>query len=678
VTTVQVDAVVTDRDGRQVTDLRPEDFEIEQDGRKQTISTFAYFAEAGGAVPTSTAAAATAPVTAPAPGGVPSVGAPAATPATAESGRTLVIVFDDLSLSMASVLRAKQALHKIIDTQLAPGDRVSLVRTASGSSRLQQFTEDKAVLHQLVDRLRFNSRQFERDDWQLESQKRELRGWPPIEEDKVGDPPVDVDASPVTSGWNQDNVLAARAFGTGTIGTLQTVVAGLRPLPGRKGIILLSDGFALTGTRGGPIEPRLEQALHGLADQATRARTVIYSINVRPWEFMNSADADLGADPFKMNQTGLKLSDVRDQARADYFFGLMEGPSYLASQTGGFFFRNPSDLGMVLRRSIEDQRGYYLIGYSPDQQTVNEDRRGRMFHKLEVRVKKGGLSVRSRRGFLGGPDRSAPSDLTTTAFGTSNIDLQLTGFFAGRQEKASVIRALVYIDASALEFHNVGRSERGAAFLELIALVTDEEGAVVKRDRQTYRLRSREDARADGGMVYQLDVPIEKPGAYNLRVAARDALTNRFGWANQFVLVPDLDRKKLALSGVLLSASEGDADLTSGTASSAHPAVRRFSMPARLAYAFQAFNARDAKDTGRPSLQMVVRLLRDGKTVYQGKPVDLPTDARNGAPVSAVGTLSLGTQTAPGEYTLSVTVADLAAAKLATATSVIDFTIDKR
>jgi hypothetical protein len=101
-------------------------------------------------------------------------------------------------------------------------------------------------------------------------------------------------------------------------------------------------------------------------------------------------------------------------------------------------------------------------------------------------------------------------------------------------------------------------------------------------------------------------------------------------------------------------------------------------MPARLAYAFQAFNARDAKDTGRPSLQMVVRLLRDGKTVYQGKPVDLPTDARNGAPVSAVGTLSLGTQTAPGEYTLSVTVADLAAAKLATATSVIDFTIDKR
>src|SRR5262245_27001540 len=46
VTTVQVDAVVTDRDGRQVTDLKPEDFEIEQDGRKQTISTFAYFAEA--------------------------------------------------------------------------------------------------------------------------------------------------------------------------------------------------------------------------------------------------------------------------------------------------------------------------------------------------------------------------------------------------------------------------------------------------------------------------------------------------------------------------------------------------------------------------------------------------------------------------------------------------------
>ena len=39
---VQVDAVVTDKDGRHVTDLRAEDFEIVEDGKKRAIANFRY------------------------------------------------------------------------------------------------------------------------------------------------------------------------------------------------------------------------------------------------------------------------------------------------------------------------------------------------------------------------------------------------------------------------------------------------------------------------------------------------------------------------------------------------------------------------------------------------------------------------------------------------------------
>src|SRR5918993_1883106 len=39
---VQVDVIVTDKDGRRVADLRPEDFEIVEGGKRQQITYFSY------------------------------------------------------------------------------------------------------------------------------------------------------------------------------------------------------------------------------------------------------------------------------------------------------------------------------------------------------------------------------------------------------------------------------------------------------------------------------------------------------------------------------------------------------------------------------------------------------------------------------------------------------------
>jgi VWFA-related protein len=678
VTTVQVDAVVTDRNGRPVTDLRAEDFEILQDGRRQTISTFGYVSAAGDGTPAATVAGR--PAT---PATTPATPATEATPPRASanlaSGRTLVVVIDDLSLSTASMRRTKEALHKVVDTQLAPADRVALVRTSGGSGLLQQFTADKAVLHQLVDGLRFNSRQFERDDWQVVADKQRLRDWPPVQDpNAVGGPPPSPDTSLATSWSNEDNRIAERAFGSGAIGTLQTVVAGLRAVPGRKGVLFFSDGFSLTGPTGGALEPMLEQTLHRLIDQATRSQTVIYAINARPWEWMTGADVDMSPNPFNRNEDGIHELDRQQQIRSDQFQQLMEGPAYLASQTGGFFFRNPSDLPLVLGRSLDDQRGYYLLGYAIDQKTMDEDRRARTFHELSVRVTRPGVSVRSRRGFLGGEEPGDPATRLADAaspFGASSLDLRLTGFFAGVEGSQSIVRALVYVDAAGLELTRSTKDKNSATFLELMATLVDERGVVVKRDRQAYRLRASEQT-ASGGLVYRLDVPVKTPGAYGLRVAAREIATNTFGAANQFVVVPDLRRKRLALSGVVLSASEGPSDDVATGASATHPAIRRFRVPAQLAYSFLVFNARYAPTTSKPSLRALVRLLRDGKPVYTGREVDVRTEAKAGEPINVVSTLSLGPQTSPGDYSLAVTVTDaLANEDRASATSIIDFTI---
>lgn len=682
VTTVQVDAVVTDGDGRLVTDLRVEDFEILQDGRPQTVSTFAFVSAAGDDGPSEPATAASS-TPAPAPGaGSASSAAPAPAPPAAtrpdRQGRTLVVVIDDLSLSVASMLRTKDALRKIIETQLTSADRVAMVRTSGGTGLMQQFTSDRAILRQLVDGLRFNPRQFERDDWQNINEKQRLRNWPPLPNDTaVGAPPPAPETSMATAWSNEDNRFAERAFGSGAIGTLQTVVSGLRAVPGRKGVLFFSDGFSLTGPTGGTLEPLLEQSLNRLIDQATRSRTVIYTINARPWEFMSGADVDLSPNAFDPSSTGLQEYDRTNATRADFYSQLIEGPAYIAAQTGGFFFRNPSDLPLVIGRALDDQRGYYLLGYALDQKTLDEDRKARTFHKLSVRVKRRGVSVRSRRGFLGGGPADDPATRlaeSASPFAASPLDLRLTGFFAGQEGGQSIVRALVYVDAAGLELTRSQKDKDAATFLELVAMLTDDRGVVVKRDQQAYRLRGGERA-GGGGMAYRLDVPVKSPGAYGLRVAAREIATNKWGSANQFVVVPDLKRKRLALSGVVLSASEGGS-AAAADASATHPAVRRFTVPAQLAYSFLVFNARYAPATSKPSLQAVVRLLRDGKPVYTGPAVDIRTDAKAGDPISVVGTLSLGPQTSAGDYALSVTVSDaLARQEQASATSVIDFTI---
>jgi VWFA-related protein len=71
----------------------------------------------------------------------------------------------------------------------------------------------------------------------------------------------------------------------------------------------------------------------------------------------------------------------------------------LAEWTGGLSVLNTNDLSSGVARILADSRGHYLVGYEPAPETFA---RGRpRFHRLEVRVKRPGVKVRSRKGFFG-------------------------------------------------------------------------------------------------------------------------------------------------------------------------------------------------------------------------------------------------------------------------------------
>ncbi|MBV9210937.1 MAG: VWA domain-containing protein, partial [Acidobacteria bacterium] len=116
---IQVDAVVVDKDGRQVKDLRPDEFEVYEDGHLQQITNFSYISLEAENVAQS-----------PAPPARSKTPAPPAQVRAADARRVVVMVVDDLALSMESTIYVRRAIRKFVDEQMQPGDLVAIAHTA--------------------------------------------------------------------------------------------------------------------------------------------------------------------------------------------------------------------------------------------------------------------------------------------------------------------------------------------------------------------------------------------------------------------------------------------------------------------------------------------------------------------------------------------------------------------
>ena len=142
---VQVDAVVT-KDGKVVKDLTADDFEIYEDGKKQTITSFAFISNVPAAAPQPVAASKEKPGSIPPPRPInPN-----------EPHRTIAFVVDDLGISAESMGQVRKQLRKFVNEQLQPNDLVAIIRTGGEMGALQQFTNDKRLLNRAVDQLRWN------------------------------------------------------------------------------------------------------------------------------------------------------------------------------------------------------------------------------------------------------------------------------------------------------------------------------------------------------------------------------------------------------------------------------------------------------------------------------------------------------------------------------------------
>jgi hypothetical protein len=467
------------------------------------------------------------------------------------------------------------------------------------------------------------------------------------------------------------------------LGAIQYVVNGLRELPGRKAVILFSENLKLF-SRNGENDRALEGARR-LEDAANRAGVVIYSIDPRGLQTYSLTAAD---DTGKMSAR--QIARV-PQMRSAQVFHSQDGMVMLANDTGGLFFHDSNDISGQLRKAVADTEGYYLMGYHPDASTFDPKTGLPKFHKVEVKLTRAGLHVRSRSGFFGKSDSYAAhkpvgrqaelAEALQSPFGANQVHVRLTTLFAQSPAAGSFVNAMLHIDAKDLKFTDQPDGWHKAV-IDVEAVTFGDNGQAVDSSGKTYTLQFKDDAYQNAlknGLIYTLQHPVKKPGAYQMRVALRDAESEQVGSASEFIEIPDVSKGKLLLSSLILRPYQPPADAAHPETAQGEgqgagsPALRVFAPGEDILYGYQILNPQ-VDSSQKPQLEAFSRVFRDGQEIFTGKPQAIDTGVQTDIKKTVGGgVLKLGDKMQPGDYVLQVVVTDKIAK--ATATQWSDFEV---
>jgi VWFA-related protein len=667
---IQIDVTVTDSKGKPITDLRPDEIEIYENGQKQPVTNFSFVS---GAAPTAAK---------PKPVDKSAVPVPQGVLRPEQIRRTIALMVDDLSLSFESAHHTRRSLKKFVDDQMQDGDLVAIIRTGAGIGALQQFTSDKRLLYAAIEKVKWNP-----------MGSGGISAFAPIQQaDAASD--EDAEADPEETAPAADPAAAldsfrTSTFATGTLGALRYVVTGMSELPGRKSVILFSDGFRIFDEDDAQSDVVLD-FLRQLVDTANRSSVVFYTVDARGLVSTGFTAAD------QISDTSPEAMESVASARRSQLLDTQEGLAYLAEETGGFAVKNNNDLSGGVARVLADQ-SYYLVGYEPDDDTFDPAKR--KFNQLTVKVLRPGANARYRSGFFNVPDRdestsrpAAASPVTqletalVSPFAVNGISLRLNALFGNDTRNGSFVRSLLHINAADLKLTDDKDGAKKAVF-DVLAMSFGDNGQIVDQIAKTYTLVLKPDAYrrtlADG-FVYHFMFPVKKAGAYQYRVAIRDAQGGKVGSASQFIEVPDLKKNRLTTSSVVIenfTADEWKMDASSPAGRSvskpmSDTAVRKIKPNTVLRYGYEIYNAKTGSDK-RPRLLTKIRVFRNGELILDGRqsPPDIQgqTDLQH---LKATGALAIGQKMTPGDYILQVVVTDtLAKPKQNTATQIVQFEV---
>jgi VWFA-related protein len=526
---VELDAIVTDAQGRPVRNLTREDFQVFEEGQPQTVTNFSQV---------------DLPLERP---DAPLFAASEIEPDVRSNrrefdGRVYVLVLDDLHTHVARSVQVREAAREFISRYFGANDVAAIVQTGGGSRKgVQEFTSSRARLLRALDAFmgqKLRSSTLEKlDDYNLR------RGTPDF------DAPRDLSEA--------ERASKARR----TLSSLKSVADYLAGIRGRrKAVIFFSEGIDYDMTN--PVQNRyasdiLDETQEAIA-AATRANVSFYAVDPRGLGGLSQEAIEIAAlpdDPSIISPTALhqELLQSQDSLRT------------ISNETGGFAAVNRNDFSTTFARIVSENSSYYVLGY-----TSTDTRRDGRFRKIDIRVSRPGLEVRARKGYVAPKGRPASrtsvnedTSAQLSAAMQSPVPISTLGIsvFAaplkGSGNKASLLLA-VEVDGAKLRF-----TQKDGVFaddVEVAVLAVDERGEIRDGGRDLLNLRLRPEthalvSRSGTRILRRLEVP---PGRYQVRVGVRDGGSGAVGSVLSDLDVPDFSKAALSMSGLLLTSASAN------------------------------------------------------------------------------------------------------------------------
>lgn len=700
---IQVDVVVTDSKGNQITDLKPEDFEMYVNDEIQKITNFDYVSAADGKVANGNINVVKSG------SGIKNSSAPT----FGEVRKTVAIVVDDLRIPLDSLNYVKKALTKFVTEQMGDNDLVAIIKTSKSVGVLQQFTTDKKKLLEIIQNLQFRSgtagigafspleitfseKVKENIMITLEKVAKQVsaegavegKSKMPLMKDDANQKAIETFKS-IGDGTKLSNSIRNEFLTSGTLSVLNATITGMKSLPGRKSILFIAPGLDFTtldteaaqsdkSGRGPTLSPitktsGVENLLRTITENANRSSVSIYALDPRGTQPINLSASDNTREGM---MTSMTRQDIQNQVNLNSrnFLESQSPLKFFADQTGGAAFINSNDLSKGLLDALNSQNGYYLLAYQPDSDTFDPQKQ--RFNKFTVKVKRPNVRVTYRSGFFNvteteeekaaaSPDRIFLEKLFSP-YVFNEIPTKVTAIYAGN-ERTSLIRSFVSIDSNSLKFIDDKEGNK-TANIDLLATSFDENGVPIIFTGKTFELKLSPKAFekiADNGIALSLSFAPQSSGKHKIKIAVRDLNSGRIGSAVNEIEVLNLNNKLIGGSGLLLQTltSQEFQSIRSGKPmldakamsdrTQQDTAVRKFKKGAILTFNYAIYLSTQIKN----KLQTQLTLSKDGKEVFKGQPEDVgftPNGKIQILPKS--GALTLSQELVSGSYLLQISI----------------------
>ncbi len=528
---VLVRVVVRDAEGKVIPNLRKEDFQLFDNRKAQTISTFSVEK-----LETRTASMVAASTST---GGVSSEANAAGGKDVVLPQRFVAMVFDDIHLSLEDATFVRDSATRFFDA-LAPSDRVGIYTTSGQFA--QEYTDDRAALSkallQIIPRHPLSGgglhdcpdiSYYQAD---LIMNKNDTQALAVATEDAIqcafgGDRTQAVAAQSMAQSAAMTAVGRGDAESEYTYRHLEDIARRLGTMPGQRVLVLVSPGF---------IPSTLELETSNMVDRATRSTIVINTIDARGLYTPDIGDlADPPHSSFRTVGYKTTYQVAAQVAQEDVLAQLADG-------TGGRFFHNRNDVDVAMKEAGAAPPFSYLLGFSPQNLKID----GR-YHTIRVALTgKGKYIIQARHGYyapksIEDPAQAAKEEIQEALFSQEEIrdlpvDLQ-TQFFKMSSAEAK-LAVLTHLTLKGMHFRKAEGRNRDD--LMIVTGIFDENGNLVTGGEKVVEMKLKDttyDELSRKGLTVKSSFDV-KPGTYSVRLVVRDAEGAQMAARNGAVVIP--------------------------------------------------------------------------------------------------------------------------------------------